>query len=173
MNISDGRIFWLQSLVALALLLAQPAFSKDLAPLSGQVLLSVTGKIEKTNGAGAALFDQDMLSTFPAHRIETHTPWTDGIARFDGILLKDVLAAIGARGDTLFAQAINGYRIAFPISDAEEYGVLLAMRMDGRTLSRRDKGPLWIVYPRDDIAEIRDERYDSRWVWQLSTIEVR
>lgn len=173
MNTPDNRIFWFQSLVALALFIAQPAFSKDLAYPSGQVLLTVTGKIEKTNGDGAALLDADFLSRFPAHRIETHTPWTDGIARFDGILLKDVLAAVGARGDTLFAEAINGYRIAFPLSDAENFGVLLAMRMEGKPLSRRDKGPLWIVYPRDSIAEIRDERYDSRWVWQLNKIEVR
>lgn len=173
MNRLDSPIFWFQFLVALALFIAQPAFSKDLAYPSGQVLLTVTGKIEKTNGDGTALLDADFLSTFPAHRIETRTPWTDGIARFDGILLKDVLAAVGARGDTLFAEAINGYRIAFPLSDAEKFGVLLAMRMEGKPLSRRDKGPLWIIYPRDSTAEIRDERYDSRWVWQLNKIEVR
>ncbi|PJR92487.1 oxidoreductase [Ochrobactrum sp. 695/2009] len=173
MNSPAVRVAWLQCLTVLALFVATPTLSKDLARATGPVLLTVTGMIERTNEAGAALFDADLLSTFSAHRIETHTPWTDGIARFDGVLLKDVLAAVGARGDTLVAEALNGYRIPFPAADSEEFGVLLAMRMDGKPLSRRDKGPLWIVYPRDSIAELRDERYDSRWVWQLNKIEIR
>lgn len=136
-------------------------------------MLTVTGTIEKKNEDGVALFDEESLSTFPVHRIETRTPWTDGVARFEGVLLREVLTAVGAKGNLLFAEAINGYRIELPISDAEEFGVLLAMRMNGKVLSRRNKGPLWIVYPRDNIAELRDERYDSRWVWQLNKIEVR
>ncbi|MDR6759243.1 hypothetical protein J2Y48_004559 [Mycoplana sp. BE70] len=172
-----SRIFCLQSLAALAatlvLFTAQSAFSKEFPRPTGAVVLTVTGLIDKKNGDGAALLDEGMLLRLPQHRIETRTPWTDGIARFDGVLLRDLLAAVGASGDTLFAEAINGYRIAFPLSDADEFGVLLAMRLDGKRLSRRDKGPLWIVYPRDSIAEVRDERYDSRWVWQLNRLEVR
>lgn len=155
------------------MLMALPALSKEFPRPAGPVLLTVTGKIEKTNGDAVAFLDENILSAFPEHRIETRTPWTDGVARFEGVLLSDVLTAVGARGNSLFAEAINGYRIELPISDAEEFGVLLAMRMDGKPLSRRDKGPLWIVYPRDSIAEIRDERYDSRWVWQLNRLEVR
>lgn len=177
MNRPNRLMFWFQSLVGLVaasfMLMAQSAFSKEFPRPTGPVLLTVTGLIEKTNGDGAALLDEDMLSSLPEHRIETRTPWTNGIARFDGVRLRDVLAAVGANGNSLFAEAINGYRIEFPISDADEFGVLLAMRMDGKPLSRRDKGPLWIVYPRDSIAEIRDERYDSRWVWQLHKLEVR
>ena len=53
-----------------------------------------------------------------------------------------------------------------------EYGVLLAMRMDGQPLTLRTKGPLWIVYPRDTYAALNDVRYDSRWVWQLKSLRV-
>lgn len=177
MNCSNGLMFRLQCLVglvaALFMFMAQNALPQELPRPSGPVWLTVTGMIEKTNGNGAALIDENILSAFPEHRIETHTPWTDGVARFEGVLLSDVLTAVGASGNLLYAEAINGYRIELPISDAEEFGVLLAMRMNGKVLSRRDKGPLWIVYPRDRLAEIRDERYDSRWVWQLNRLEVR
>lgn len=177
MNRPNGLVFRLLSLwglmTGLFIVMAQPALSKEFPRPAGPVLLTVTGKIEKTNSDGVALLDENILSTFREHRIETRTPWTDGIARFDGVLLSDVLAAVGASGSSLFAEAINGYRIELPISDAEKFGVLLAMRMDGKLLSRRDKGPLWIVYPRDSNAEIQDERYDSRWVWQLNKLEVR
>jgi len=93
---------------------------------------------------------------------------------FEGVLLADLLDLVGAQdAQTLRATALNEYEIAIPASDAAEFGVLLAMSMDGKPLSRRDKGPIWIVYPRDGISRIQDERYDARWVWQLSKIEVR
>jgi hypothetical protein len=45
--------------------------------------------------------------------------------------------------------------------------------MDGERLLPRDKGPIWIVYPRDDFPELTDIRYDYRWVWQLTRLEIR
>ena len=40
-------------------------------------------------------------------------------------------------------------------------------------LTARDKGPIWIVYPRDDIPELRNPRMDANWIWQLAKIEVK
>lgn len=160
-------------LLAATLLLTGAAAAAELAGPKGPVLLSVTGKIGRTNDGSGALFDEDMLAALPRHRIVTSTPWTDGVKHFEGFLLKDLLDEVGAAGNTLRAEGINGYRIEFPISDADEFGVLIAMRMDGKPLSRRDKGPLWIVYPRDSVPAAQDERYDHRWVWQLGKLEVR
>jgi hypothetical protein len=39
--------------------------------------------------------------------------------------------------------------------------------MNGQMLTRRDKGPLWIIYPRDAVPMLREERFEHRWVWQL------
>jgi hypothetical protein len=39
-------------------------------------------------------------------------------------------------------------------------------------MTMRDKGPLWIVYPRDDYSVLHDARYDSRWVWQLNKLHI-
>jgi hypothetical protein len=36
----------------------------------------------------------------------------------------------------------------------------------------RDKGPLWIAYPRDFNKVLQDSRYDARWVWQLNKLHV-
>lgn len=162
-------------LAALMLLAAAAmAHADDLAMPAGPVLLTLSGKLERTNREGAAVFDAAMLAALPRHRVETSTPWTDGKKMFEGVLLADLLDLVGAQdAQTLRATALNEYEIAIPASDAAEFGVLLAMSMDGKPLSRRDKGPIWIVYPRDGISRIQDERYDARWVWQLSKIEVR
>ena len=48
-----------------------------------------------------------------------------------------------------------------------------AFRQNGAVLTVRDKGPLWIVFPRDDYPELNDPRVDLQWVWQLRAIEIR
>ena len=54
-----------------------------------------------------------------------------------------------------------------------EYDVLLAFRMDGQDLTPRDKGPLWVVYPRDAHRELVDAKFDARWAWQIKRLEVK
>lgn len=71
------------------------------------------------------------------------------------------------------AIALNDYAVDIPTADFYAYDVLVAYRMDGATLNRNDKGPLWIVYPRDDHAALQDIRYDYRWVWQLYRLDVQ
>lgn len=167
---------WSQLLMAAAVsavLSSQNVMARELDHPAGPVLLTITGNVGRANHDGAALFDEEMLTTLPWHRIVTSTPWTDGIKHFEGIRLSDLLREVGASGQTLHASALNDYQIEIPLSDADEFGVLIAMRIDGKPLLRRNKGPLWIVYPRDSIPSLQDERYDSRWVWQLHKIEVR
>ncbi|WP_256885973.1 molybdopterin-dependent oxidoreductase [Ochrobactrum sp. BTU2] len=97
---------------------------------------------------------------------------------FDGVLLRDVLATVGVDGTeagshSITVLALNDYSISIPLEDAYKYDVLVAHKMNGRELNRRDKGPYWIVYPRDQHEELNDSRYDHRWAWQLKQIEVK
>jgi hypothetical protein len=47
------------------------------------------------------------------------------------------------------------------------------MKADGVELQLRDRGPLWIVYPRDSFRELRDESNNFKWIWQLRSLELR
>ena len=58
-----------------------------------------------------------------------------------------------------------------PLEDLQ-FEPIIAMRVDNRLLTVRDKGPLWIVYPRDAHKVLQDTRYDARWVWQLSKLNI-
>jgi len=161
--------------VVLSMLLTVTAvYANNLSMPSGPVLLTITGKLGKTNHENSATFDEAMLAALPQYRIETSTPWTDGKKRFEGVRLADLLDFVGViDAQTLRTTALNEYEIVTPFSEAIEHGALLAMRMDGMPLTRRDKGPIWIVYPRDSNPGIQDERHDARWVWQLTRIEVQ
>lgn len=149
---------------------ASAAEAGNLPVPTGEIILTVSGRISNTNGAGVANFDRTMLESLGMHTLHTTTTWTDGVKRFDGVLARDLLDLVGAEGQSVVATALNDYVVRIPAADFKEFDVLLAMQMDGQQLLTRDKGPIWIVYPRDEHPELQDPRYDHRWVWQLREI---
>ncbi|MGS2743456.1 molybdopterin-dependent oxidoreductase [Halomonas sp. LS-001] len=139
---------------------------------SGDILLTINGHIKHTNASDTAQFDADMLATLDRHTLETETSVTDGVNHFEGFLVRDLLNWVGAEGEQVTATALNDYIVEIPIDDFYRYEVLAATHMNGEKLTARDKGPLWIVYPRNDHSELQDIRYDYRWVWQLNGLTV-
>ena len=90
---------------------------------------------------------------------------------FQGPSLRSVLEAadIGQDG-RLKMIAINDFASSAPAADAYKYNVILAVLRDGEEMSIRDKGPIWVIYPMDDHAQLRDDMYNGRLVWQLKSI---
>ena len=151
-----------------------PAAAAELGKPTGPVVLEIRGKLGVTNDGDMALFDLGMLEKLGLKTVKTSTVWTDGGARaFEGVLARDVMAAVDApNAKTVMARALNDYAVEIPVADFYRYDVIFAMRMDGQQLTARDKGPLWVVYPRDDNPELQDERIDQRWAWQVYKLEV-
>lgn len=58
-----------------------------------------------------------------------------------------------------------------PVEDAK-LDTIFATKLDGKLMSVRDKGPLMLVYPFDLDADLYNEKYFSRSVWQIKEIEV-
>lgn len=159
-----------QIAAGLMVLLVAPLSPERLsADSAAPALLTVTGQIAQPP---VSLTRAD-LEALPQHRLVTATTVTDGTPAFEGFLMRDLLAQLGAEGAEVIARALNDYRVAIPLSDFHNYDVIGALSMNGETLSPRDKGPIWIVYPRDDHRALQDIRYDTRWVWQLHTLHVQ
>lgn len=158
-------------LVALALLTTGLAHAQGFASPKGAVILTATGQITATNCAAGLQLDLDQLAALPQHSFATSTTWTDGITTFQGVLLKDYIAAIKATGSTITLTALNDYSIAIPMADVGNDGPLLAYLMDGKPMSLRDKGPIWLVYPYDANAAYRTEQTYARSIWQLDRID--
>ena len=136
----------------------------------GEVVLTATGAIHAASGAME--FDMAALKALPSVSFATTTPWTKGVTTFKGVELKDFLTAIGARGQRLHCVAMDDYAIDIPASDAVGGGPILAYQSDGKPMTARDKGPLWIVYPYDAKAEYRSAVVYSQSIWQLRRIDV-
>ena len=158
----------------LALAAATPlSFAQSLDAPKGRTVLSVSGKIGATNKGDLAVFDMAMIEKLPQHSFTTRTPWYDKPVKFTGPLLKDVLALVKSSGTTLSAVAINDYKINIPIEDLGKHGVLMARLIDDKPIPVRSKGPLFVVYPFDNAAELRTSVYYERSIWQLKALDLQ
>lgn len=147
--------------------------SERLAAPTGAPILTIAGALARSTDGEQAVFDRAMLEALGTVTVETTTPWTEGVMRYEGVPLARVLAAVGAEGDHIIATALNAYTAEIPLADFADERVILALKENGAYLTPRNKGPLFIVYPYDASAEYHSERYFSRSVWQLTRIEVK
>jgi len=159
--------------VAMALLAAQVW----LMPVSGQaqeagadnpVLVVNRAAADDTN----VIFNADAIAELPRIEFTTTTPWTMGTHSFSGPSLLSVLREAQADGTNIRLEALNGYSVELPVEQLNTTAPIVADRIDGRSLSIRDKGPLWVVYPYDSDLEFQTEVTYARSVWQLVSITV-
>ena len=166
-------VYAILSMLSAAVLWQAAAAAGPLAKPTGPVILTVTGTISETNAPGRAEFDEKMLDALGLESLTTTTNWTDGKQVFEGVRVSKLLDAVGAKGTTLAAVALDDYTSTIPIEMLTKYPALFAVSMNGKALTPRDKGPVWIVLPRDEYPELQDSRYDTYWVWQLKSIVVK
>ena len=130
----------------------------------------ITGEIESQHGA-IYFSPGDMAASTPID-IVTSSPWTTGKTRFRGTLLRDILDKVEANGSVLKAMAVDGYTVEIPISDTQDFDVIIAYKMDGEWLEEGVYSPFWIIYPYDTDKELAQEKYYGRSIWQLTKITV-
>lgn len=161
----DRRAFLMLATAVAAGATTFPALGQSPAT-NEKVILHISGRVGATR-----TLTRSALEAIGVTTITTSTAWTDGPHVFEGVLVRDLLATLGpTSSEFVTARGLNDYSADIPMSDFMNYDVILAWSMDGITLTRRDKGPLWIIYPRDAVPELADERYEHRWVWQLASL---
>ncbi len=129
-------------------------------------ILTITGP------AGMVEMDAAAVAALPSHETITDTPWTDGKPVWSGPLLRDIFAKAGITAqDMVKVTALNDYAVTMPAADAFAIDVILATKRDGKALSVRDKGPLFIIYPFAKDDALRSELIYGRSVWQVRRID--
>ncbi len=167
--------------------LSFPAWSQ--AP-TGPVIVTVSGEVSATNREAwdefadaffnthdvefekARAFDLSMLEALGMKKLTVSYPEWPGKITFEGPLLSDILNEAGATGSNMVVRALDGYAPEIPMSDIEKYPVILALKANGEYLGLGDRGPAWLVYPRNDYPELAEED-DSKFVWSVYSIEVQ
>ncbi|WP_052245114.1 hypothetical protein [Halocynthiibacter namhaensis] len=116
--------------------------------------------------------DLQQLDALPQTEFTTTTIWTDDEVHFSGVTLHDLLEHIEASGTQVKLTAVNDYASTLSIQDVTPHAPLIATRLDGETMSVREKGPFWVIYPFDSGAEYRTEINFTRSVWQLVSMTI-
>lgn len=132
-------------------------------------------RVEHPLGNVKRAFSDAALSALPQVSFDTSTIWTEGVLRFSGPTLHDVLAAAGLGPDwsALRLHALNDYSVTMERSFLENKAPIVANRIGGEPFSIRQRGPFWLIFPYDSYARYRTEIVYSLSIWQLHRIEVR
>lgn len=147
------------------------AFAVTVLPVAlaaGDVPLSV----RDSSNAVVQRFALADLDAMPQTRFETSTIWTEDTVTFSGVALSVLIREAGLKGETLHLTALNDYEIDLPVAEIGPDYPVVATRMNGRTMSVRNKGPFWVVYPYDADPAFRTETVYARSIWQLTDLAV-
>ena len=148
-------------------------FAQELAKPTGSVILTIEGDIKYTNTLErTAEFDRQMLMNLGMVSLTTGTPWSETVDKYEGPLLRSLTDAVGVKSGTLSVKALNDYAAYVPVQDGHDYDVVLAMKINGRDMRIREKGPIFILYPFDSNSDLNNEVIHNRSVWQIKSINV-
>lgn len=120
--------------------------------------------------AGQHQYSLEDLQALPQVSFTTTTIWTKGEQEFTGVPLSALLEDAGLTTGSAMATAINDYAVEIPLDEIDENFPVVAYHLNGKPMSIRDKGPLWIVYPYDQSLDFQTEVNYSRSIWQLDRI---
>lgn len=163
--------------LALPWLLACPAAIVQAAAPTAPVLTVTGARLGPPAQAGRMAFDLGALQQLGQRKIVSATPWYSSTSEFSGPLLRDVLKASGSAASAdgngrLRCTALNDYRVEIPLDDVYRFDVVVAHLFNGKPMSVREKGPLFVIYPFDEQPQLRTTTYFSRCIWQLKSIEL-
>ena len=131
------------------------------------VVLTVEYKDKQTQLAVLSKFTIADLMLLPATKFTTSTIWTAEEQTFTGVELAELIKHLEIEAHVLHAVALDEYYFDLPISDAVPGGAIVAYLNNGKRMTVREKGPLWIVYPYDKNEKFQTEEIYARSVWSL------
>lgn len=107
----------------------------------------------------------------PQQQFKTHHSWSKDAETFSGPLLEDVIKVACGDATKINMRALNDYAIEVDFNVAKKLKPIVAHSINGTRLSVREKGPLWVMVPSDDLKTTSKE-IDGMLIWQLSDIVV-
>ena len=122
-------------------------------------------------GGRETRLDIPAIEALTTYRVETTTPWRAVPAVFDGVLLADLLAAHGLdETATVLVTAENDFTTVIDRAVWQTEPMLVATRVNGAPISRREQGPILFVLEAEAYAasQVASERH---LVWMAARIE--
>ncbi|WP_052704077.1 molybdopterin-dependent oxidoreductase [Vibrio nigripulchritudo] len=134
---------------------------------SDRTILTVSGQVEKSRK-----YSLEQIQSFPQLLITTNTPWTNEAHSYKGPTLEDILNDAKAKGSWLTLKALDKYQVTVDFERIRQFKPILAWEDNGKKMTVRGKGPLWLILPKDHHKELEAQIFNDYMIWQLVTIDV-
>lgn len=141
---------------------------------TGEVILTVTGKIGVTNADNAIEMDRDMIEAVGQFEYRVTDPFESVDRVYRGPLMSDLLALwqVPADATHIEVSALDDYIVTVAIADLRNYPVLFALQQDGEYMPISTRGPAMLVFPYNNF-EFDQQIYNDYWAWQIKSIDVQ
>ena len=141
------------------------------APM-GPVLLRINKATLGGGGKNELRLDLAALEKMGLIRYTIKSRYYPDPVTFEGVLGSAFLDVVGVpKGATkMRMRALNDYVATVPIADLRRWPVMFALKMNGKYMSVRDKGPVWVVYPAHIDEKLGGPTHRGKWIWQLVEI---
>jgi hypothetical protein len=131
---------------------------------------AITTVYDKNNNIVLEIKESE-LKNYKQMSFSSKTPWYPEIKKFDGISFRDVLEKAKIKENSkLQIVAWNNFEVEVPAEDGYKYKTILTTHINGKRITLRDKGPLFLMYPLDDNPILNTGMYFNRSAWQIKEI---
>ena len=148
---------------------SEEPISMDPSKMNG--LLEVQANPELYCKKGITLTAEELLA-LPQVTFTTKHSWSTAADTFSGPSLETVLELVCPDVERLYLKALNGYSINLDFSKIKSYKPIIAIKVNGKRIRVREKGPLWIFIPFDEFKALPERSLDEAMIWQLYHITI-
>lgn len=122
-------------------------------------------------GPKELVFSEAQLAALPQKTFKTKHTWAAEAQEFSGPLLADVLKQVCPSARNIYLRSLDQYSIMVDFPKIVKYEPILALRINGKPLTIREKGPIWLIINTDGF-KIPPRSLDNMFVWQLYYIRI-
>lgn len=143
--------------------------------LGEPVILSIYGDIRINERHYDQMdFTLSELQALTQSDITTAHPWSTDPRHYHGV---DINALLGLlfnhrRVLSLQLEALNDFSVAVDWSLVAPFSPILAWQENDQVMTRRNKGPLWLMLPFDQVPKVQQADFLHFMIWQLRVIRV-
>jgi len=121
-------------------------FAVAVAPVLANPVLQITGKLDSPTKAGVDI-DLSALTRLPVKTVSLKRSWERAPSAFTGPLLRDVLSAYNAKGQTIRARSMGGDELRLPMQYISSNDVMVGFKGTDPVAWSKTNGVLFLVFP--------------------------
>jgi len=126
-------------------------FAIAAAPVLAEPLFQMTGKLDSPSKAGVDI-DLSALTRLPVKTVSLKRSWERSPSAFTGPLLRDVLSAYNAKGQTIRVRSMAGDELRLPMQYVNTNDVLVGFKGLDPVAWSKTNGALFLVFPGANAA---------------------